>query len=706
MANSYTWLADAISANATVITASRRLARELQTAFEKEQRLAGRRSWPSPHIVSVSDWLATALEGAEQQGLKRLIDPAASGLLWEQCLGQTSRQDLLSIAGVLRHSRQAWQRMHDWRLSLETVTAAAGSRDEHWFVRAASAYRELLNAGGWIDQAQLTEYCANALSVSQLAPCKQVHWAGFDRLTPAQSYLFEQLATAGVDIVEVPVTAKPAIRTYRSYLNEDAQWRAAGLWARELLQREPQARVAVIAPDLDQDAAAIARKVREGFASGWQLGGAGYRSAVNVSYGQRLSSFPAVVAAEKALRFAAEGVRSTDISLLLRSPFLGHEDLPGRCRLEIHLRTLVDRLWTPEVLLDALADTGQPADGALWRERMRLLVELAEQQDEQLPPSTWASRIDVLLTGIGWPGIQQADSEEFQLVNRWRQLLNEFARLGSVRAQVTFREAVSYLFQMAGDALYQPEAPAGGLSLIGLLESAGLEFDHVWVGSMDASRWPPAGQPLALLNRQLQRATGMPDATPADTLAFAERTLERLSKSTGELLYSWSRSDGDTELLPSPLLSLDADSAVEVDIDDPGWFASKLPGLADLNSLHPDSAPPVLPGEKIRGGAYTVQRMQEEPFSAFVAGRLAAGALEPYQAGLTPRLRGIALHDALHRLLVDKPSRSQLQSWNVAQREERCERAAWMALADIGKQADDILRLILQFEKGRLQQLL
>ncbi len=706
MTSGYPWLADAVSVNATVITASRRLARELQAAFEQEQRRAGHRSWPTPHIEAFTDWLATALDGAEQQGLQRLIDPAASGLLWERCLGETSRQDLLSTAGVLRHARQAWQRMHDWRIPVDTVTAAASSRDEHWFVRAASAYQNLLRAGGWIDQAQLTEYCADVLQGAQLAPGKRIYLAGFDRLTPVQGYLFEQLAAVNIETLEVPVSTRVATRRYRSYANEDAQWRAAGRWARDQLQRDPRARIAVIVPNLEQDAAAIARKVREGFAAGWQLAGSTYRSAVNVSYGQRLSAFSAIVAAEKALRFAANGLRGQDISLLLRSPFFGQEDMPGRCRLETQLRSLVDRHWQPGNLLNALNDTAPATDGAVWRGRMQLLVDVVNQQDEQLAPAIWAERIDALLSSLGWPGIQQSDSEEFQLINRWRQLLNEFARLGSVRSVLTFREAVGYLFQMAGETLYQPETPAGGLSLMGLLESAGLEFDQVWVGNMDASRWPSAGQPLALLSRQLQRDTGMPDATPADTLAFAERTLDRLGKSTAQLLYSWSRSDGDTELQPSPLLKLDTNSAIETDAGDPGWFACSMAGRAKLGMLHPDSAPPVLPDEKIRGGAYTVQRMQEEPFSAFVAGRLAADTLEPYQAGLTPRLRGIALHDALYRLLLDKPSRSQLQGWTAAQREERSERAAWLALTDMGKQADDILRLILQFEKRRVQQIL
>ncbi|MCB1844634.1 MAG: PD-(D/E)XK nuclease family protein, partial [Halioglobus sp.] len=454
------------------------------------------------------------------------------------------------------------------------------------------------------------------------------------------------------------------------------------------------------------DAGAIVRNIREGFAPGWQLGGVTYRAAVNVSYGQRLSDFPAVVTAMKALSFAAGGLRSPNISLLLRTRFLGGDDRAGCSRLELALRSMPDRLWHPAMLLDALSAASAGAETSVWSARMQLIAAEHARRNECLAPSVWAERIDTLLGGIGWPGIAGPDSEEFQLINRWRQLLNELAQLGAVQPGLTLPAAVSHLFRIAGETLYQPEAPAGGLSVIGLLEAAGMEFDYLWIGGMDSSRWPPSGHPLALLNRNLQREIGMPDATPADTLGFAKRTLSRLCDSSSEVQISWARNDGDTELLPSPTLCLSTDAKPGGDEGDPGRYAARLPGHANLALLHPDTAPPVSNSEHIRGGARTVQRMREEPFSAFVTGRLAASPLERFQAGLTPRLRGISLHDALYSLLKDKPTRSDIRNWDENARRDLSERAAWMALAGIGKYADEVLRELLKLEKSRLQRLL
>ncbi|MCB1844289.1 MAG: hypothetical protein KDI09_15115, partial [Halioglobus sp.] len=252
--NAYEWLSDAIGTGATVVTASRRLARELHIAFERKQQFAGRRSWLTPRIVFWSDWLAETLDNAERDSLPRLIDPASSTVLWEQCLGHTSRQELLSIAAVLRHARQAWQRMHDWQLPMEAVAASAISRDEHWFVRAASAYSDLLKADDWIDHAQLAAYAAEILDAACLAPGGRLVHAGFDRVTPAQGCLFERLTRHGVKVAAAPRSKRSGIRRHCSYKDHDSQWRAAGDWARQLLQQNPAARVSVLVPDLESDA--------------------------------------------------------------------------------------------------------------------------------------------------------------------------------------------------------------------------------------------------------------------------------------------------------------------------------------------------------------------------------------------------------------------------------------------------------------------
>ncbi len=702
-ADPYPWLAPAAARGDLVVTSSRRLARELGAAYDAAMIAAGRSSWATPAIRFWQDWLGEALESAECDDLPQLLEGSAATLLWEQALERTGREDLLSVGGVVRHAQAAWTRLHDWQVAPDAVAASAASRDEHWFVRASRAYAARLAAHGWIDAAELLRVATEQAGRAEMRWPRRIVHAGFDRLTPAFQGLLAALRGQGVAVTEAPQPARAAEPRFRSYGDADALWRAAGHWARATLVREPNARIAVLAPDLESDAARIGRLVREGFAPGWQLGTADYRDAVNVSYGQRLAAYPAVAVALQCLGFAAAGLKGAEISVLLRSPFIAAGDPGGRARLELALRELPDRRWTPPDLLAALDESRSGDSGRDWRGRCAALARLYRMRDERLAPAAWAGEVDAALAALGWPGPGGADSDEFQLVNRWRQLLNQLARLDRVRPSLTLAEATRRLRQIAADTVFQPEAEDGALPVLGLLESAGLEFDHLWVGGIDASRWPPARHPLALVNRRLQRDTGMPDATPADTLEFAQRRLDGLRAAARELCFAWARRDGDVELAPSPLLGPAAGDAA-VDEDDPGWFAAQAVARGGRCEVEDDPAPAVSADEKIHGGAYTVQLMQQEPFAAFARGRLAAEPFERFRPGLTPRLRGILVHRALEALLREQPTRRELLAWTDLG--ERIERAARRARGPLGRHADAVLGRVLALEQTRLERLL
>lgn len=699
----FDWLEPAVADGGLVLASSRRLARELRRDYDERQLAAGRLAWPTPAIRYWQDWLRE-LVTEYGDDLPRPVGSATSVLIWEQALEESSREPLLSTAAVVRHARQAWQRLHDWRLPLDDAAALAASRDEHWFLRAARAYAAELDAAGWLDAAMLPAAARSLLAGGRLPLPTQVVQAGFDRLTPALEALFETLRSAGVTVSAAPAPARDGRRRYASFADDDAQWRAAGRWARARLEADPGARIAVVAPDLDSNAPRIARLVREGYAPGWQQAGSDWQGAVNVSYGRALADFPLLAVARQCLRFAAGGLRSAEVGALLLSDFLGNDDRAGRSRLEAQLREIPDRLWRPDELLRALDRPRRPQDGQGIRERLVALANLATQAGEAATPAVWAERMDGALQGVGWPGRRAPDSEEFQLHNRWRELLNEFAALPVPGDRLTLPGAVQRLFRIAADTVYQPEAPDGGLPVLGLLETAGLEFDDLWIGGMDAARWPPAGHPLALVNRQLQREHRMPDATPADTAQFARRVLDRLLASADGITLSWPRRAGDEERVPTPLLDIPDD--VAADSDDPGWHARSLLGGATLVRESGDTAPPVLVGEKVRGGAYTVQRMHEEPFAAFAEGRLGIGELLRYEAGLSPRLRGIVVHDALQRLFEDLPSQEELLDWDEDHCRERIEEAAYRALQRVSVHADDVLKRVLSQEKTRVMALL
>jgi probable DNA repair protein len=486
--------------------------------------------------------------------------------------------------------------------------------------------------------------------------------------------------------------------------NTESELRAAGAWCRQVLQQDPHQRVAVVVTNLEQDAERYSRLVREGLAPGWQWGGESYKATVNVSYGRRLSEYPACAIALLLLRWLYSELTSGEVSLLLRTAVTGKRDLGGRSRAELHLRRLPDRRWTPAMLLQEFEGRKEKADSDDWFARLEILNKLRAELPRRASPSVWALLFDTTLKHFNWPGDESLDSAAFQLVNRWRELLNDLARLELVSPALTATEAVGRLMTMAGESMFQPEVEHSLVQLLGPLEAAGMEFDQIWISGLSSASWPPPGRPLALVSRSLQRGHGMPDAEPQDTLDYAHRVLARLAASASAYACSYALTDGDTQQAATDLLveyQLESDTTVT----DPGWHAAALVAVADTCIEKFDPVPVVTDDEHVSGGAASLQRQLEEPFSAFVMGRLGVRSLQAISQGLVASLRGNLIHDTLYRLYRDLPAQAEIAGWDRDEIGLRTKRAANGAFRRHERNADDVLRALLQLEKERVLKL-
>ncbi len=702
----YAWLKDAIARDAVVITASRRLARELQSAFAEQQLAAGRLSWVTPSILFWSDWCNRQLDAvADPAAAPLTIDSFSSAVLWERCIRKHAPAGLPAISGVIRQARESWQRLNDWNVPLAAVIKSARSRDEQLFAAALTEYQTLLASGSWTDRAGIARLVNGLLenNLAHIPPAAVL--AGFDRYSPAVAAVMDALAAAGCTVDAAPDAEISAHVSVAPCEDHDAEMRSAGAWARDILQCSPDAKVAIVSPALQSDADRTARQVREGLAPGWQYAGPSWRAAVNVSYGRRLADYPAVATALLILRWIHHGLPAKDISLLLRSKSLASHQAAGRSRLELAMRMLPDRAWTAAGLLRALKGRDDSADSLRWLRGLEATIALQKDAKGEASPAHWARCMDSLLNEWRWPGEQTLTSNEFQLINRWRDLLNELAGTAIVTPQLRFSEAVGRLATLAAEIVFQPEADAGLVSLMGTLEAAGMEFDHVWVSGMHAAQWPPAANPSSFLSRELQREYGMPDATPADTLAYSRRVLKRLTSCATTVVLSWPGNDGESALAASSLLD-ETQHDIYAGPHDPGWHAAAFCGRNATAIVTDDPVPAVTADEIVRGGAYTVQLQCDEPIAAFVYGRLGVRRPEAIESGIAPSVRGNIIHNALHTLFAGHPAQSDVKRWDAANIEQRLGSAIDSAMAEHLRHADTTLTRLLGLERARLFRLL
>jgi probable DNA repair protein len=704
----YLWLDSALSESSQVITASRRLARVLRQEYAQQRVLAGDTVWQTPVIQAWSDWLSDLVGGhGNQLSLPTVITSHQSRILWERCLRREISDPLVNVGMLARQSRDAWNRLREWQVSIAECQQYARSNDQRLFAAAANNYQSILKRESWVDEAGLAQLAIELMGDKALSLPRRITLAGFDRVPPLlQSMLDAFVDGGGEPPVLQRLTPEPATKVaLLSPENGDAELRAAGAWARRELSRDADTRLAIVVTHLEQNAPRCLRLIKEGLIPDWQNASAEQNSVVNISYGKKLTEYPAISMALLVISWLHRDLPSRDISTILRASVFAVASGDARVRIELKLRDMPEQTWSPGQFLkhfEAHSDQDDPGDGM---DIIRSLVVARDSLPSRQSPEKWVLLFSELLLEIGWPGIESLSSADFQTVNRWRELLNEVARLALVTDTMTAAEALGRIATIASETIFQPEGGSALVNVMGPLEAAGLEFDCLWVTGMTSSNWPPPGRALALVSRELQRLKQMPDSTPVDTLQYATRVMSRLVASSSRTVFSYPQTQSDAQQSASELLTqyrVTADS----DESDPGWRASHYVGVAAVVEGGSDPVPPVLEGERIVGGANTIQQQLLEPFTAFVSGRLGVRGLWPMQAGLPPNIRGSLIHNALQRLYADCPSRNEIQQWDAAQIGQRAEAAVQNAFRRHEQHADNMLRQLLRLEKMRVKQLL
>ena len=387
----YQWLTDALEGPSTIITANRRLARVLREAFAKQQLDAGKTAWESPAIHAWQVWLAQRmLEATDQASLPTRINGNQSQLLWERCLGKEMGESLSGMSSLVRLSRDAWQRLADWEVSIQELARSAQNDDQRLFAAAAGRYLGILEREHWIDDAGLTGLIVRLLRSGRATCPGRVVFAGFDRERPAVSSIMAALTDLGCDVVRAPSAEPAQFVRLQSYETSDSEMRAAGAWARERLEHCPGETIAIIAGKLEQDAEQKSRLVREGLVPGWQYAPLSSARSVNVSYGRKLIDYPAVSIALLLLRWLVRNLAAAEVGHLLRTPLLGPSQLGGRSRLELRLRQLPDRGWSPAMISAAFRGQDAGSDADDWLRIVASLSTARRELTKSASPAQWA----------------------------------------------------------------------------------------------------------------------------------------------------------------------------------------------------------------------------------------------------------------------------------------------------------------------------
>ena len=644
------------AAGVTVVTPNARLSRALNLEFDQFQANKGLHAWEAPDILPFGAFVVRLWEDALYSDLGEklplLLTPAQEQRLWEEVLAGS---DLLAVPQAAAQCREAWGLLHAWRIG-----AGQGNEDARAFSEWSKLYAK--RTRGETDAARLPDLVLSFLN--EIKRPKLLVAYGFDILPPQTRELLEKLRCE---------ECRPGNRQSRAlraaFPSAKHELEAAAAWARARLE-EGRSRIGVVFPDLNRRRKEVVRVFSRAMRPGFNLPGAlPAAMPFNLSLGEPLSDFPVIQTALDLLELSARPVPFEVASRLARSPFLGGADseMSARSRLDAKLRRDLDATVT---LPKLIAST----EGKL----RTLFTSVFDLPKEGVRTAgEWARHFSAVLEAAGFPGERTLDSAEFQARAKWHETLGEFARLERVSQAMPFGDAFDCLRRLCADTLFQPESAEAPIQVLGVLESAGLRFDCLWVSGLTDEAWPLAARPNPFLPIALQKKAGIPEASAEGSLELDRRLTQEWLRAADEVVLSWPRKEQDRELAPSPLILGVAQGALEV----PQYpkYRDLVFSSRQVFSVE-DFRGPAITKPAVRGGTRVLADQAACPFRAFARWRLNAEALEDPAPGLDARDRGKLLH-ALMKFLWSEIRTSEGLKQNL---EPVISRAADAAIKEVG----------------------
>jgi hypothetical protein len=152
----------ALREGATIITASRRLARVLAGEFHGMEAARGRTVWNRPDILPLDAYLDRAwgdwLKRWADENAPILLNSFQEQMLWEQIIRESpAGASLLQIRETALQSMETWRLIAAYRLPVDGSFEA--SEDWAAFAGWSREFQRRRRSNGWLERARLSDFC-------------------------------------------------------------------------------------------------------------------------------------------------------------------------------------------------------------------------------------------------------------------------------------------------------------------------------------------------------------------------------------------------------------------------------------------------------------------------------------------------------------------------------------------------------------------
>jgi probable DNA repair protein len=592
-----------------------------------------------PRFLTLKGWLANLWTEGQLFGRisdsRKLIEPAVEAALWRHFAAEIANVGSAESVALASACAEAWMLEHGYRdlVSQRTPIAPTTSGDLYRSIRRQ--FTDALEARGAITSAELPgALVTQAEAIASLLPSVVLQTPSFAPI-PAEQLVLTRLcevhATSEHYVLDVSDSLGDNFtRAHERRLFDDAraEQTAAIEWANththSLSAATPFVRLlAIVVPDLRQTRGQWQRAMRE------------TKLPFNISLGLAVSAYPWAAAGFTLAGALTQSEAPERIAQALRHPRWGYSDSLLRAigiREQALLETDVASTTLPDFLNDNVLSTSLDALS------IRALAQSARGKKSRAQwRNVFAQLINVLTVRD-----TSLDSEVFQLREALAQSIDAWQALDDWLPVISIAAAQRELIAITDEAAFQPEGSDAPIQVMGLLESAGVPFDAVWITGMSERVLPEAARsnPFLAIEWQRMQRTGLAQIDECD--ARAGRLVDGWRR-CGELIASLPHSVDDEPQLWSPLV-LDwklRELLAEAATDDATTEDS-------IVKVHDETAPAWQPVRSV--GTRALESQALCPRRGFADSRLRLRAWPAPEDGLSPRLRGELVHAVAERI--------------------------------------------------------
>mgnify|MGYP001291684521 CR=1 FL=1 len=637
---------DAIEKNQLILTANQRLAAQIQQAWGRSIS-AKNQVWKTPRVMSLEHWLSFCWNELVDQNHDLVNGYAQIGRLqnifyWEQAIAKQDDGLDQSFATMANDCFELCQR---WNIEADQIDDQSTAVNK--FKRWAKTYQSILDKKQLLTSPSTWSKVAEGFAQHGLNTENSIYLYGFQSIPPLQQRVLE---AATSDIIPIEVMGESASISKYECPEPKVELEIAAKWAAQQLLNDPNQRIGLIIPDLNNRVSETARLINEALAAN------NCSTAVNISAGVKLSETPLLQSALSLLEMTEYKLPMAHWLGIVNSPYWHFNHLPIQFKVDCELQLRETKKY--DLSLDKFTQIIRAQQSKL-DDQDSIQLQLQPLYDvQQLIRQTakakktfaqWAEFFKQFTAQLGWPGLKQPNSLQYQQIQYWEKLLGFFSELDNLAIEISNSRALRYLQKLANEHLFHPQTGDAPLQVLGILEAVGLQFDQLWITGMHSDNFPASGSINPVLSASYQRQHKMPFSVPEKELNIAKNLLSKFAINSNQLYVSYPITDGKTPLEQSPLICHYEQQNLHTIVGDMAlhnWLDQPYSCDINIDAGHPYSAPK----EPIRGGSSILKNQSTCPFNAFAIHRLWAKEFEQPAIGLEAIDRGSIVHEILYRL--------------------------------------------------------